>query len=103
MNQFFGYVKPVAAGSGFKAMLRFAEDSKPNAVKSKGGKEVVYANEADAWKAVATHLIHYFNSPMFRSGEVVTAARSNADALFPTLCRQRGSSRVTKVERKAIA
>lgn len=81
MNQFAGYVQPVP--NGFRAMLRFARDARPNPLMCDGGNPIIFPSEAEAWQAVTTHLLRYFNSPMFRCGETVKgAARAKADKLF---------------------
>lgn len=96
MNQFAGYVQPIP--NGFRAMLRFARDAKPNPLMGEGGKPEVFSTEAEAWQAVATHLLRYFNSPMFRCGDTVKAtARSEANKLF------RLGKKPIPIERKAIA
>lgn len=81
MNQYSGYVQAVP--NGFRAMLRFARDARPNPLMGEGGKPEIFPTEAEAWQAVTTHLLRYFNSPMFRCGDVVkSTARAEADRLF---------------------
>lgn len=102
MNHVTGYARPVPMG--YWAMVRFDRDSKPNPVKGKGGKPIVFETEAQALREVVTHLCAYFSSPMFRNGEVIVA--SVADAAFPGLkpfVKQRGKGRRVTVERKGGA
>lgn len=99
MNHVSGYARPVPMG--YWAMLRFDRDSKPNPVKGKGGKPIIFETEAQALREVVTHLCAYFSSPMFRDGEVFGA--SVADAAFPGLkpfVKQRGKGRHIEVQRK---
>ncbi|PYE89611.1 hypothetical protein [Phyllobacterium leguminum] len=98
MNQFAGYV--IETPIGYRAMLRFAHEARPGPILGPGGNPVIFQTDAEAWKAVATHLLAYFNGDLRRHGATLTTARSEADALFPTLHRK---GRAITVERRALA
>lgn len=80
MNHFAGFTRPVVGGH--HAMLRFAEDGRPEPVMATSGKPVVYPTELEAWRAVAEHLLRYFNGHMRRDGETLTSARDAANRIF---------------------
>lgn len=69
-----------------------------NEVVKKNGKSVIFSTRQEAKLAAADAFVSYMNSEMVRDGETASAAHFDAHALFPTLCRQKGSSRVTKIE-----
>ncbi|HEU4986879.1 MAG TPA: hypothetical protein VFT89_07420 [Rhizobiaceae bacterium] len=98
MNTFSGFARPTIGG--YHAMLRFARDASPKPVLGEGGKPIIFPSECEAWKAIAKHLCAYFNGDLRRDGETLTSARAAADAAFPGLIRQKGSSRYTAVERR---
>ncbi|MFC6487343.1 hypothetical protein [Nitratireductor sp. GCM10026969] len=97
MNEFAGYTRPLPCG-GHWAMLRFARDARPKPLQGEGGRPIVFPSEIEALRAVNKHLLAYFNGELRRDGETLSTVQSAANALFPTLVRQKGSSRLTKVE-----
>lgn len=80
MNQFAGYVQEVPMG--YRAMLRFAKDARPNPIMGEGGRPVIFATEAEAWREVTKHLLAYFNGDLRRDGETLLAHRQAAEMLF---------------------
>lgn len=80
MNRFSGY--PVAIMGGYHAMLRLAEDGQAEPILGEGGKPVLYQTEAEAWRAIARHLLKYFNGHYRRSGPVLSAAMIEAERVF---------------------
>lgn len=102
MNCFAAYPRPLPGG-GFWAMIRLARDARPKPIMDKGERPVIYPTELEAQKACTKHLLAYFNGDLRRDGKTISARLSAAEALFPgltkpTLVRQKGSSRFTKVE-----
>lgn len=81
MNEVAGYARPVPMG--FWAMIRLHRDARPKPLLARGGSPIVYTCEADALRAVVAHLCSYFNSPMVRGGETISAgARAQAERIF---------------------
>ncbi|PRD42103.1 hypothetical protein C5748_18295 [Phyllobacterium phragmitis] len=98
MNKFSGYI--IETPMGYRAMLRFAHEARPAPLLGPGGNPIVFPTKCEAWESVTKNLLAYFNSPMRRDGVTISAATSAADALFPSLIRQKGASRTTHVERR---
>lgn len=95
MNKFSGYAKPIY--NGWWGMVRFAKDGHPKPIMGEGDKPVVYRTELEAVKAVNERILKYFNGDYRRSGETLSAARSEAEMLF------RGGGKVIQIERRAKA
>ena len=80
MNHFAGFTTPVVGGH--HAMLRFAEDGRPEPVMGPKGTPMLFPTELEAQKAVTDHLLKYFNGSLRRDGETITSARYAAERLF---------------------
>lgn len=84
-------------------MLRFARDGKPKPVMGEGDKPIVYPTELEATQEALKHLLAYMNSDYLRVGETASAARTDAEKLFPSLQPIRKNGKVIQVERKRAA
>lgn len=93
MNEFSYRVVPLISG-GFKAYLRLASDGEPKPLMGKGGKPIIYRSEVEALRAITDNLCRYINGHLVRDGETLSSrAVKQAEALFPTLVKQRGKER----------
>ena len=86
MNKYSAYPQPVPGG--FRAMMRFARDARPNPVMEEGEKPKVLDSEAAAWREIALHLLAFMNGreirgEKFDDGTTIKQAKfAAADRLF---------------------
>ncbi|MEN5275805.1 hypothetical protein ABE527_02530 [Brucella sp. TWI432] len=98
MNEFGFRVERLTAG--YKAFLRRACDAEAKPILDQGGKHRLFPSEADALRAIAHNLCRYVNGHLVREGEIGGSVTRNANALFPTLIKQRGKEKRIQVVRK---
>nr|WP_278374583.1 hypothetical protein [Brucella anthropi] len=101
MNHFSAYVREVPGG--YWAMLRFARDGKPKPIMGEGDKPIIYPTKLEATERALQDLLAYMNTEYLRCGETASAARTEAEKLFPSLQPIRKNGKVIQVERKRAA
>jgi hypothetical protein len=99
MNEFQIGAQPVAGG--FIAWFRKVHRASNEIIKGKGGHPVIYPTRDAAKAAAGEAIVAYINGHLVRDGAVIQA-QSSADQVFnlKPFIRQRGSQRLTVVERK---
>ena len=100
MNEFSIGAQPFAGG--FIAWFRKVHRCDNEILKGKGGHPIVYPTRAEAKAAAGEAIVAYINGSLVRDGAKLEAS-SKADQLFADLkpfTRQKGSQRLTLVERK---
>ncbi|TWG90340.1 hypothetical protein L598_000700000970 [Mesorhizobium sp. J18] len=89
---------------GYIGRFRLAWRSEAFKVREHREGRVLYFATAEEAELAAWRVKHKIEDRhMRRDGETLSTAISAADALFPTLVRQKGSSRYTKVETRRQA
>lgn len=89
---------------GFIGRFRLAWRSEVFKVREHSEGKVLYFSTAAEAELAAWRVKHKIEQrQMRRDGETLSTALSAADAMFPTLVRQKGSSRYTKVETRRRA
>lgn len=101
MNCFAAYLKEVPMG--YYVMLRFARDGRPKPVMGEGDKPIIYPTKLEATERALQDLLAYMNTEYLRCGETASAARTEAEKLFPTLQPIRKNGKVIEVTRKRAA
>lgn len=97
MNEFGFKVERYTAGH--KAFLRLANDAEAKPILDSGGKPRVFPTEAAALRAIAHNLCRYVNGHLLRDGEICGKTKRDADAIFPTLVKQKGREKRIQVVR----
>lgn len=95
MNHVAAYAVPVPLG--FHAMCRFSHNARPWPI-MEAGRPKVFPDRAEAVIAAQAHVIEHINGTMRRDGVTLSAARSEAEALFRPVIRRAGKKNVV-VER----
>ncbi|MDH0126657.1 hypothetical protein N7376_22025 [Brucella intermedia GD04153] len=88
---------------GYYVMLRFARDGRPKPVMGEGDKPIIYPTKLEATERALQDLLAYMNTEYLRCGETASAARTEAEKLFPTLQPIRKNGKVIEVTRKRAA
>lgn len=101
MNNFAAYLREVHGG--WWVMLRFARDGRPKPVMGEGDKPIVYRSKLEATERALQDLLAYMNTEYLRCGETASAARTEAEKLFPSLQPIRKNGKVIEVTRKRRA
>lgn len=97
MNQSNAFAKETMRG--FVGYFQLAWRSEAFAVRTKRDGEIRYFDTAGEAELAAWRIKHKIEDmKLVRGGETISSHQAAADALFPTLVRQKGSSRYTKVE-----
>lgn len=101
MNRFA--IGTMPEGRGFIGWFRKVHRSE-NEIVRENGKPVIYPTRQAAKDGATAAFLAYLNAEMVRDGVTIDPkASSEADTVFANFCRQKGSSKITRIERRALA